>query len=394
MTARTTRIHLQERGENDNFLSEARGAPYKGEITIVSKFDYSSSRSPIGREDHHSSAGGRTNETTNSETKEKRKNTNMASNECEKLNPKQMTSTNMMSVTPTNMVVETHLPRWGPNAGESLPIWWLQHLPTWWTNERELQLCRLSIWQSGSRVKGQRPTGTGFQDSGRQLHNMTAGRLGRSEPRCPSQTSYNSTPAVRLFTSYQGEPGSIPSRVTPVFSQVVIVPDDAAGRQVFSGISRFSRPCIPALLHSHLISPASALKTSLIRAAQSWPINRTRSKIAQHCATAVSVDVVTAEVIAKVVEEGVRSSLRRLDVTYATRESTKSCLFIQSTPETRKTSANYNTPEDIFHEDNEDEEEAADEESVSINSPVVTARTGRKRVRNVDGNVMEQSGFH
>ncbi|KAJ8870278.1 hypothetical protein PR048_029299 [Dryococelus australis] len=34
--------------------------------------------------------------------------------------------------------------------------------------------------------------------------------------------------------------------VTPGFSQVGIVPDDAAGRRVFSGISRFPRPFIPA----------------------------------------------------------------------------------------------------------------------------------------------------
>ncbi|KAJ8867352.1 hypothetical protein PR048_031153 [Dryococelus australis] len=41
-----------------------------------------------------------------------------------------------------------------------------------------------------------------------------------------------------------------PGRVTG-FSQVGIVPDDAVGRQVFSGISRFPRPFIPAPLHIH-----------------------------------------------------------------------------------------------------------------------------------------------
>ncbi|KAJ8893926.1 hypothetical protein PR048_006527 [Dryococelus australis] len=40
-----------------------------------------------------------------------------------------------------------------------------------------------------------------------------------------------------------GEPGSIPSRVAG-FSQVGIMPDDAVGRRVFSGISRFPRPFI------------------------------------------------------------------------------------------------------------------------------------------------------
>ncbi|KAJ8866546.1 hypothetical protein PR048_032405 [Dryococelus australis] len=48
----------------------------------------------------------------------------------------------------------------------------------------------------------------------------------------------------------RGEPGSIPGRVTG-FSHVGIMPDDVVGRRIFSGISRFSRPFIPALLHIH-----------------------------------------------------------------------------------------------------------------------------------------------
>ncbi|KAJ8885896.1 hypothetical protein PR048_012102 [Dryococelus australis] len=51
-----------------------------------------------------------------------------------------------------------------------------------------------------------------------------------------------------VAASHKGEPGSIPSWVTPRFSQVV------AGLRVFSGISRFPRPCFPALLHSDLVS--------------------------------------------------------------------------------------------------------------------------------------------
>ncbi|KAJ8873972.1 hypothetical protein PR048_024812 [Dryococelus australis] len=54
---------------------------------------------------------------------------------------------------------------------------------------------------------------------------------------------------------------SIPSRATG-FSQVGIVPDDAAGRRVFSGICRFPCPFIPASLHTNLNHPTSALKTS------------------------------------------------------------------------------------------------------------------------------------
>ncbi|KAJ8876042.1 hypothetical protein PR048_023950 [Dryococelus australis] len=55
-----------------------------------------------------------------------------------------------------------------------------------------------------------------------------------------------------LFASQQGEPGSIPDRVATVFSHVGIMPDDAAGRRVISGIFRFPRPCIPTLHHTHL----------------------------------------------------------------------------------------------------------------------------------------------
>ncbi|KAJ8895013.1 hypothetical protein PR048_000322 [Dryococelus australis] len=47
-----------------------------------------------------------------------------------------------------------------------------------------------------------------------------------------------------------------------------IVPNDAVGRRVFSGVSSFSLPCIPVLLHSRLASPLFALETSVLGAAQ------------------------------------------------------------------------------------------------------------------------------
>ncbi|KAJ8871546.1 hypothetical protein PR048_027870 [Dryococelus australis] len=50
--------------------------------------------------------------------------------------------------------------------------------------------------------------------------------------------------------SYYREPGSIPGRVTPGFSHVGIVPDNAAGRRFFWGI-RFVRSCIPTAPFSH-----------------------------------------------------------------------------------------------------------------------------------------------
>ncbi|KAJ8888741.1 hypothetical protein PR048_008233 [Dryococelus australis] len=62
---------------------------------------------------------------------------------------------------------------------------------------------------------------------------------------------------VRLLTSQIGEPGSILGGIALGFSHVQIVPDDAAGRRIFSGTSRFPRPCIPVLLHTHFTSPSS-----------------------------------------------------------------------------------------------------------------------------------------
>ncbi|KAJ8886299.1 hypothetical protein PR048_012510 [Dryococelus australis] len=71
-----------------------------------------------------------------------------------------------------------------------------------------------------------------------------------------------------LPSSHQCEPSSIPGRVIPGLSQVIIVPDSAPGRRVFSVIPYFPCPSIPVLLQSHLALPLTALKTSLLRAAQ------------------------------------------------------------------------------------------------------------------------------
>ncbi|KAJ8897580.1 hypothetical protein PR048_002929 [Dryococelus australis] len=67
----------------------------------------------------------------------------------------------------------------------------------------------------------------------------------------PTLLGYGLTVAERLACSSPTKAnGSIPSWVTLGCSRVGIVPDDAAGRWVFPGISRFPRPIIPALLHS------------------------------------------------------------------------------------------------------------------------------------------------
>ncbi|KAJ8892420.1 hypothetical protein PR048_005000 [Dryococelus australis] len=79
--------------------------------------------------------------------------------------------------------------------------------------------------------------------------------------------------AVRQLSSQQGEPGSTFDEFDPGFSHLGIVADDAAGRWVISGISCFPHNCIPAPIHIHLVSPASALKTSLLKAAQIYAIH-------------------------------------------------------------------------------------------------------------------------
>ncbi|KAJ8865743.1 hypothetical protein PR048_033264 [Dryococelus australis] len=85
---------------------------------------------------------------------------------------------------------------------------------------------------------------------------------------------------VRLLASHLDETWLYSHvEVAPGSSHAGIVPDDAAGSVgLISGISRFLQPCIPALLHTQLTSISSALKTSLLRAAQISP-PRTRDGI-------------------------------------------------------------------------------------------------------------------
>ncbi|KAJ8898212.1 hypothetical protein PR048_003572 [Dryococelus australis] len=57
---------------------------------------------------------------------------------------------------------------------------------------------------------------------------------------------------MRQLASHLGKPGLIPGGVAIRFSHLGIMPGDADGQRVFSGISRFHRPCIPGLLNTHL----------------------------------------------------------------------------------------------------------------------------------------------
>ncbi|KAJ8873562.1 hypothetical protein PR048_024380 [Dryococelus australis] len=73
--------------------------------------------------------------------------------------------------------------------------------------------------------------------------------------------------AISTLASHHGELGSISGWVTG-FSQVGIVPDDAFGRRVFSGISAFPPPLHSSTTPYSLQSPSSPLSTSLLRPAQ------------------------------------------------------------------------------------------------------------------------------
>ncbi|KAJ8891075.1 hypothetical protein PR048_010584 [Dryococelus australis] len=72
------------------------------------------------------------------------------------------------------------------------------------------------------------------------------------------ETLKTDSDAVSLLASHQGEPGSIPGRVTPGFSRMGIVLDDAVGRGFFSRGSPVSPPfrsgAAPYLSHLHRLS--------------------------------------------------------------------------------------------------------------------------------------------
>ncbi|KAJ8891060.1 hypothetical protein PR048_010569 [Dryococelus australis] len=79
---------------------------------------------------------------------------------------------------------------------------------------------------------------------------------------------------VCLLASHHDETG---------FLRVGVVPDDAAGRRVFSRISRIPRPFIPPLLHTQPQSPSSVHKTSLLRAVQIYSLTLYAERTADLC---------------------------------------------------------------------------------------------------------------
>ncbi|KAJ8869158.1 hypothetical protein PR048_030726 [Dryococelus australis] len=100
-------------------------------------------------------------------------------------------------------------------------------------------------------------------DSRRDSNPFRLGGRRKATPIATCEGTANYTVAERLPCSPPTKANRVlsPARVTPGFSHVGIVPDDVAGRWVFSGIS------LPPPLHSgaaaYLISPSSALTNSI-----------------------------------------------------------------------------------------------------------------------------------
>ncbi|KAJ8870489.1 hypothetical protein PR048_029512 [Dryococelus australis] len=96
-----------------------------------------------------------------------------------------------------------------------------------------------------------------------------------------------------LLASHQSELCSIRRWVAPGFSQVGIVPDDAAGLQVFLGGLPFLPPFLSGATPYSPQSPSSALKTSMLRAVhisstiEYWVMVREVKVSAEMCMTNV-----------------------------------------------------------------------------------------------------------
>ncbi|KAJ8866749.1 hypothetical protein PR048_032610 [Dryococelus australis] len=122
----------------------------------------------------------------------------------------------------------------------------------------------------------------------------TNAHTSRSQAGLPKVLSYpwRATVAEWLACSpsHQGDTSSVPGAAHSGFSHVGIVPDDAVGRRVFSGISprtiSFRRCSIPQ-------SPSSALKTSMLKAVQISSL--TRYSRCDFCTPRLTTLVVTSD---------------------------------------------------------------------------------------------------
>ncbi|KAJ8869242.1 hypothetical protein PR048_030814 [Dryococelus australis] len=89
--------------------------------------------------------------------------------------------------------------------------------------------------------------------------------------------------AERLACSPPTKANRVQSNPLPGHSQIFASGNRAAGRRVFSGISLpLPRYYVLAMLHTHLTSPSSVLKTSLLRAAQISSLTQGCTALASH----------------------------------------------------------------------------------------------------------------
>ncbi|KAJ8870236.1 hypothetical protein PR048_029256 [Dryococelus australis] len=96
------------------------------------------------------------------------------------------------------------------------------------------------------------------------------------------------------------------------FSQMGTVPDDASGRRVYSGISRFPRPYIPALLHTHLTSPSSGVKYPISDLNSTRPRRKHCTPCAYRSDKALGVPVSVARIDPSLLDLGLHPTLNRL----------------------------------------------------------------------------------
>ncbi|KAJ8894527.1 hypothetical protein PR048_007184 [Dryococelus australis] len=148
----------------------------------------------------------------------------------------------------------------------------------WWEASR---LTAQPPWPRGWATRRKCPRGESQEPLSADLHaerallgchNYIDDSIGCHRPgshhRIVQCTSGRGGLVATLLTSHQGEMGSTPGGVAPGYADVEIVPDDAVGRRVFSGISRFPRPFHSGAAPYSPRSPSPALKTSMFRAVQ------------------------------------------------------------------------------------------------------------------------------
>ncbi|KAJ8874583.1 hypothetical protein PR048_025449 [Dryococelus australis] len=130
-----------------------------------------------------------------------------------------------------------------------------------WRKQETVSSVRESIFNKGDDEEHREllcslavPSSAGAQRRGRAAESRKVNKEGcqrvvKDPPfNCTNKLWGSGGEVASALASQLGDQGSIPGGPAPGPSQVEIVLDDAARRRVFSGNSRFPRPCIPAPL--------------------------------------------------------------------------------------------------------------------------------------------------